>query len=206
MALSTRDAFRVVEQFEQALSEYTGAPYVVTTDSCTNALRIALEFWAPVDIELEIPAHTYVGVVTAARQRAHFGVKVKLTDEKWVGEYKIGPTNIWDSAKWFRRGMYRPKSVMCVSFQAAKHLPIGRGGAILCETEKAAEWYRMARFDGRDPDLSVHRQKWFSWGLHAYMTPPDAARGLWLLSWMKGDNQPIGSWEDYPDLRTKEFA
>ena len=31
-------AFRVVEDFEAALAEYTGAPHVVTVDSCTNAI------------------------------------------------------------------------------------------------------------------------------------------------------------------------
>ena len=206
MTLSTRDAFRVVEQFEDALAEYCGAPYAVTTDSCTNALLIALQLWAPVDIELSIPAHTYVGVVQAARKREQFGVKIKLTDERWVGEYRIAPTNVWDSAKWFRRGMYRPGTLTCVSFQAAKHLPIGRGGAILCDSEHAAEWLRRARFDGREPGLPIAKQQRFGWGIHAYMTPPDAARGLWLLSWMRGENQPIGSWEDYPDLRSKEFS
>ena len=29
--------------FEKLLSEYTGAPYVVLTDSCTNALFLSLK-------------------------------------------------------------------------------------------------------------------------------------------------------------------
>lgn len=204
MNLSTRDAFRVVEQFEQALSEYTGAPYVVTTDSCTNALFLCFKYAATMGFgEAQIPDRTYVGVVQAARNA---GLVPIFQPVQWVGEHEIEPLRIWDAAKWFRRGMYRRGTWTCVSFQAAKHLPIGRGGAILCDKEDDADWLRKARFDGRDADLSVHRQKHFGWGIHAYMTPPDAARGLWLLSWMRGENQPIGSWEDYPDLRTKEFS
>lgn len=201
-----RSAFHVVDEFERRLADYTGAPYCVTTDSCTNAIRIALELSPPTDAELEIPAHTYVGVVQAARKLEHFGVKIKLTDEKWVGEYRIGPTNVWDCAKWLRRGMYRTGALMCLSFQAAKQIPIGRGGAILCDDPVLLGWLRKARFDGRDQEASVQDQKRFGWGIHAYMPPPDAARGLWLLSWLRGSQPPIGSWEDYPDLREKEWV
>lgn len=205
MSLSTRDAFRVVEQFEDALAEYTGAPFVVTTDSCTNALLLCFMLRKTNDGGdiITVPAHTYVGVVRAATSAGHH---IKLTEEKWIGEHEIRPLRIWDAAKWFRRGMYRNGTLTCVSFQAAKQLPIGRGGAILCDDEDDAEWLRRARFDGRDSHLSVHRQKHFQWGIHAYMPPPDAARGLWLLSWMQGDNQPIGSWENYPNLKDKEFS
>lgn len=34
--------FQVVKDFERALCEYTGAPYAVTTTSCTMALLLAV--------------------------------------------------------------------------------------------------------------------------------------------------------------------
>lgn len=36
--------FRVVSDFEKAIAEYTGSPYAVAVDSCTNAIFLALEW------------------------------------------------------------------------------------------------------------------------------------------------------------------
>jgi len=38
------DAFKVVRDFEQALCDYTGAKYAVTTTSCTMALLLACKW------------------------------------------------------------------------------------------------------------------------------------------------------------------
>lgn len=90
-----------------------------------------------------------------------------------------------------------PSPIVCVSFQAAKHLPIGRGGAILTDNPETAAWLRRARFDGRTPgDNAAPIQVP---GYHMYMPPPDAARGLWLLSWLPEHNEDLPN-DDYPDL------
>ena len=34
--------FDKILQFEQALAEFTGAPYVIMTDSCTHAIELCL--------------------------------------------------------------------------------------------------------------------------------------------------------------------
>lgn len=200
-----RLAFRVVEDFEAALCAYTGAPFAVTTDSCTNALFLAMtrRGLGGAHGHVRIPKHTYVGVVQAAI--SVFFRSFRLEEIKWVGEYDIHPLKVVDSAKWLRDGMYRKGTLTCLSFQAYKQLPIGRGGAILCDDEDDADWFRKARFDGRDMQTSLYRQERFGFGGHMYMTPPDAARGLWLMQGLKDNAEPIGSWEDYPDLSAKEW-
>ena len=36
--------YKITEDFEKALSDYTGAPYVVTLDNASNALFLALYY------------------------------------------------------------------------------------------------------------------------------------------------------------------
>lgn len=192
--------FDVVRQFEDALAEYTGAPHVVTVDSCTNALFLSLLWCAQSHRStVGLPRRTYVGVAQSARNA---GFEIFWRDEQWTGWYPLLETPVWDSARRFRAGMYQnPElssgAIVCVSFQIAKHLPIGRGGAILTDSAETAAWLRRARFDGRTPgDNSAPIQ---IPGYHMYMTPPDAARGLWLLSWLPRNNADLAN-DDYPDL------
>jgi hypothetical protein len=115
----------------------------------------------------------------------------------------IRPLGIIDAARRFTSGMYVPSSLMCLSFQATKHLPIGRGGAILCE-EEDAKWLRKARFDGRDQDTSLYEQEHFPEGWHMYLPPDAAARGLWLMGGIAKDNPDQKAL--YPDLSEKGWS
>lgn len=184
------------------MAEYAGAPFCVSVDSCTNALYLCFERVREVyeDRLIVLPKKTYVGVAQAARNA---GLDIEFQDINWTGEYQIHPTKIVDAARWLRRGMYAPETMTCLSFQATKHLPIGRGGAILCDEPSDAEWFRRARFDGRDTRSSLWDQKDFGWGIHAYMPPDAAARGLWLLGGLMDFNVPIPG--EYPDLSGKEW-
>lgn len=197
-------AFQVVRDFEATVAEYTGAPYVVAVDSCTNAILLSLRWWreqpsriAATDGRLYIPQRTYVGV---AQSILNIGYRIGWRDKTWTGAYPITPTPVWDSAKRFTGGMYLHGTLTCVSFQAGKILPIGRGGAILTDSRDAAEWLRRARFDGRsegaDPKITTP-------GYHCYMDPPSAARGLWLMSWIQKDNPDLPC-DEYEDLSQME--
>lgn len=179
--------FWAVRDFEAALTTYTHAPYAVTVDSCTNAIFLALLYThqqlrgqghAKASLAgpfVHLPRCTYVGVAYAARNA---GYCIEWVDHDWEGVYEIPPTPVVDAAKRFTSGMYQPGKLMCVSFQAYKHLPIGRGGAILTDSLGAAEWLRRARFDGRDPrDEDTGHPV----GYHMYLDPPSASRGLWLM-------------------------
>lgn len=190
-------AFQVVADFEQALCEFTGAPYCVTVDSCTNALFLAFQWRAHYTGNLErvhVPKHTYVGVVQAIKAA---GFRPEFVDNRWHGSYTFG-NGIIDSAKHFSRSMYKPGTYTCVSFQAGKILPIGRGGAILTDNSEADAWLRKARLDGRTAGADYQANTYQSFGTHCYMTPPDAARGLWLLTYADDNDQ--ADWTEYPDL------
>ena len=59
---------RITDMFEEEVAEYTGAPYAVAVDSCTNALFLCLKYaqkFIPLgDVvpEIIIPKETYVSV------------------------------------------------------------------------------------------------------------------------------------------------
>jgi len=195
-----RRAFRVVDDFEDELADYCGAPYAVALDSCTNALWLALLLERARLSEaacVSLPSRTYVGVAQAARNAFW---EIELAPFEWEdrGWYAILPTRVVDSARSLRRFQYQAGSLTCLSFQAGKQLPIGRGGAVLTDSEDDYRWLRRARHDGRlegsrsEPAMTP--------GLHCYMPPPDAARGLWLLTYLPDVPHRLPPTE-YPDLR-----
>ena len=202
------DPYQVVRDFEQALSEYTGAPYVVTVDSCTNALFLCLK-WYQLRLDavkrtdanfIEIPKRSYVSV---PMQAIHAGFLVGFRNEKWSGIYQLKPSRIYDCAKRFTCNMYLPETFMCLSFHWQKILGIGRGGAILTDDAAAVDWFRCARFDGRREGVDPKDDQ-VMMGYHMYLTPEQAAEGLTRLSFLPKDN-PDQPCDDYPDLSKMEI-
>lgn len=218
-----KSPFQVVRDFEQALAEYTGAPYAVTTTSCTMALLLAVawhlrpeserhwirspgaEFPAQRwDKKIEIPKRTYVGVPYAIREA---GGRPTFRDEDWSGAYQLKPLPVFDSARLFTSGMYRqdyPSLMICVSFHWSKTLGIQQGGAILLDDPQANAWLRRARFDGRAEGVAPAQDSFplrRAW--HAYMSPEVAAEGLVRLSHLPKNNAPLPN-DDYPDLSLLE--
>lgn len=183
-----------VELFEAQLSRYTGAPYVVCVDSCTNALLLCLQYCKPKSIIL--PTDTYVGVAMSA---LHAGVDIEFKKENWSGIYRLTPTNIYDAAKRFTQNMYIPKSYMCLSFHYKKHLKIGRGGAILTDNRKAYNWFLLARNSGRCIDQPLHKQIYKVAGHNMLLHPDLAAKGSRLLKKIKLRNCDL-PYEYYGDL------
>lgn len=203
----------VTRNLEQAIGCYTGAPYVVATTSCTQAILMALA-WHRCKGSLnrgsgnvEMPKLSYVGVPAAVMNGADRFVSFR--DEDWQGEYEFRakvsgesvPLAVWDSARRFTSGMYRRGAMQCVSFHATKILADTQGGAILLDDPEADRWLRRARFDGRtegvDPkDDQVQFPSW-----HAYLSPDVAARLLWKLSGLPRHNADLPR-SDYPDLST----
>lgn len=199
------DARELNTHFEARLAEYTGAPYVVLTDCCTNAIFVTLKYLqasgAITDsVPLSIPARTYVSVPMAIHNA---GLKFTLDDRVWSGEYEIGETQVFDSAARFSSKMFQEDAfAQCLSFQIKKRLPIGRGGAILTANKTFADWARLAVYDGRDlntPYDSPDHVTQIGW--HAYMTPEDAARGLLILDGLELRYPDTMNQLNYPDLR-----
>lgn len=196
---------RVTSDFEAALCEYTGARYAVAVNSCTMALRLALDLVHRVHgpIKVGIPRRTYVSVPNVIEQAGHV---VAWRDSEWDRPggpmmYNLTGTDIMDCARSFRRGMYGVYVTQCVSFHAAKSLGIEQGGAILHDDADADHWYRQARFDGRTPGLHPKDDPLtmpVRYRHHCYMNPSTAALGIQrLYALMHHSN-------DYPDLSTKE--
>jgi dTDP-4-amino-4,6-dideoxygalactose transaminase len=111
------NAYQVVRDLEAAICEYTGAPFCVTTNSCTMALTLAVawHFWKDVPEDhvpllgqrrIEIPKRTYVSVPMAI---IHAGGRPTFRNEGWLGSYRLKPLPVWDSARDFTSGMYRGK-------------------------------------------------------------------------------------------------
>jgi dTDP-4-amino-4,6-dideoxygalactose transaminase len=93
-------------------------------------------------------------------------------------------------------------ALQVLSFQIKKRLPIGRGGAILTDSKVAYDWLKLATYDGRNLDTPydyVDHVQTLGW--HFYMTPEDAARGIWLMDRIPEDNADTMDFTHYPDLR-----
>jgi len=192
--------FTIVKQFEYDLCEYTGAPYCVTTTSCTMALLLACAYHKVQ--EVEIPRFTYVGV---AQSIINAGGKVKFRDEDWLGYYRLEPYPIFDSARWISGGMYGPLSGMmvCLSFHWGKTLGIQQGGAILHDDPVADPVLRKMRFDGRTAGVPP-KEDTFIRGWHCYMAPETAALGIIRLGFLPKINMPLPN-DPYPDLSLTDW-
>lgn len=72
----------------------------------------------------------------------------------------------------------------------------------MTDSEEAYKWLKLASYDGRNLrspyDDSEHVQ---SLGWHFYMTPEDAARGIWLMDRTPDENPDTMDWTHYPDVR-----
>lgn len=192
-----------IDKFEERLSEYTGAPYVVLTDSCTNAIFLCLYYlkkFKKLSISkslIQIPKHTYISVPL---QLMHLELMFVFTDDKWSGIYEIGELNVYDAAQRLTSGMYLKDSFMCLSFQQKKILSIGKGGAILLNDKEDYEILRRLSWDGRDSSIPVSQDSKIIHGFHMNMTPDMAAVGILKLNALPLKIGDSGSWNDYPDI------
>jgi len=189
--------YQFIEMFETQISKYTNAPFVVLTDSCSNALFLALNNEKYENIE--IPANTYISAINAV---IHNNIRPTLTNNDWKEHYTLTPSKVIDAAVGFRPNMYISGTKMCLSFQEKKAIPIGKGGAILLDDE--TEYNRLKRlcFDGRDYKTNYRDDVVELGGYHMNMTPEHAAKGLLLLNQYKFTEDDIGSSDDYLDVRT----
>ena len=190
--------YKIVKMFEEEIAHYTGAPYAVTVDSCTNALFLVCKY-LKVD-KVTIPSKTYLSVPQSI---SHAGGEV-IFDKRpktnhWKGIYQLKPYPIWDAAKRLTSNMYLPNQFMCLSFHIKKQLPIWKGGAILCDNKEAYEWFKKARYEGRsekyykDDDI-----EFLGWNM--YMTPQQAAHGLSIMQNYPEHKEDLQELNGYRDL------
>lgn len=206
--------YKITEDFEKALSDYTGAPHVVTVDNQSNALFLALYYEKNVKKTIKsdsitIPSRTYPSVPC---EIIHAGLKVnfKPVDGTTLkGAYQLEGSNVWDSALRFTADMYQPGTHMCVSFTGPyKHFKLSKGGAILTDSLEAYHWFKRARYSGRR-ECSYHDDHFDMLGWNFYMMPELATRGLLLMNQFYNTNGTKKSNPDlelpYPDLSKFEI-
>lgn len=196
--------YKITEDFEKALADYTGAPYVVTVDNQSNGLFLAMMYEKVAGQEITIPSRTYPSVPC---EIIHAGAKVKFSPVKGktiTGAYQLQPTNVWDSALRFTADMYQPGTHMCISFTGPyKHFKLSKGGAILTDNYEAYLWFKRARYSGRR-ECSYHDDNFDMVGWNFYMMPELAARGMLLMNQFYNTDGSKKHNEDlqlpYPDL------
>lgn len=196
--------FDAIIDFEDMLSEYTGAPYVVLTDCCTHALELCLRN-APINHfkKYTLPHRTYLSVAMMLHKlEIHF--RYEELDWEADGEYHI-TDNIYDSARLFKEDMYKEGTHQCLSFGHGKPLQIGAGGAILLDNVEDYHILKAMAYDGRH----IHKheywpdQKTFNVGFHYMMRPEFAIKGMRMLD--DGNIQAPPPF-NYPDLREIEIV
>lgn len=200
-----KNPYTIVDELERRLAEWCGSNYCVAVESGTAAIFLSLQ-WQKYKHgsigEVSIPAHTYPSVPCSI---IHAGGKVKFHTAAipWHGEYKLDPYPIFDAALRLKRDMYFG-GFQCLSFHIKKHLPAGRGGAILLDDKEAYEWLKRARFDGRNP-VPLQEDDFTQLGWNAYMEPANAARAIQLFEiyrakYPEGADDLKVEEQGYPDL------
>lgn len=188
-------SFDKVEEFEEKIAQYFGAPFAIATDSCTHAIELCLRYKKIKNASC--PKHTYLSVPMTFEK---LGLDWAFTDTKWEEYYTIGGTNIIDSAVLWRKNSYVKNTLMCISFQYKKHLGLGRGGIILCDNVLDRTELIKLSYDGRHRKLPWAEQQVFQIGYHYYMTPEVAQIGLDKLENAIATPAKEWNWQDYPNL------
>ena len=198
MPIGLHNPYKVVKMFEEEVAQYTGSPYAIAVDSCTNAIFLCCKHLQVSSIT--IPSKTYLSVPMSI---IHSGSEVIFNQSEninnWTGMYQLKPYPIYDSAKRLTSNMYIKGSYICLSFHAKKQLPIGKGGMILCDNINSANWFRKARYEGRN-EIDYRQDNIDMLGWYMYMTPQQASVGLALLQNYPKNNNDLEEINGYRDL------
>src|SRR5208282_5765793 len=106
--MSAQGIHIVTELFEQELCRYTGSPFTVAVDNCSNALFLCLMGEKVRGMSIQIPCRTYPAV---ACEIIYAGAKIEFLPVEGTtltGAYQLKPTRIFDSALRFTADMYLP--------------------------------------------------------------------------------------------------
>lgn len=194
---SWNQPWEITDQFERKVADYFGANYAIAVDCCTHSLELSLRLLNQPTVTVSVPENTYMSVpmmLEKIRQPWTF------SKQQWEKYYYIDPLPIIDAATLWERDSYISGTLMCISFQFKKHIPIGRGGMILTDNfESYSRLQRMCR-DGRDRCLLQNDDVIKEIGYHYYMTPEDSARGILLFDQLKDNPSKAWSWQNYKQL------
>lgn len=192
-------SFNTIQEFENKIANFFGAPYAVAVDCCTHGVELCLRYTKAKHID--VPKHTYLSIPMLANK---LNISLTWKDEEWSNYYYI-TGNVVDAAVLWQADSYIPGTFMSVSFQFRKHLSLGRGGIILTDDKEAATQLKKMSYDGREPDVLWRDQNVDTMGYHYYMTPETAQLGLDKLD-KAITTEPV-QWtiNDWPDLTTMDI-
>ena len=211
--MTAQGVYKITEDFEQAICDYTGAPFCTVVDCCSHAIFLAL-MHQKTDMQFDdskpisIPNRTFPSVPC---EIIHAGLKVAFSDmlkTTLKGPYRLVPTKIYDSALRFTCNMYIPATFMCISFTGPrKILKLTKGGAILHDNPEAQKWFKSARMSGRHEKPFLEDEIFFA-GWDFYIDPEKSSRGLMAIrEFYTDDGKPIPNEDvelEYPDLSKME--
>lgn len=186
-----------VDKFERALSDFTGAPFVVSTDCCTHAIELCLRL---LDIKTcSFSSYTYISVPMTMEL---LGIEYHMTDETWNEQYQFHGTPVWDSARCLKPKMYQEGLYQCLSFGPGKPLNNVRGGAILLDNKEHFLQLKAMSYDGRE----IGHEKWtqqktFRQGFHYMMRYEECDTALSKLNAYEQKQIFDHSYQSYQDLR-----
>lgn len=187
--------FETVDKFEKEIAHYFGSPYAVATDCCTHAIELCLI--KEKSNHITCPKNTYLSIPMTF---VKLNLLWQFDDRRWNEFYQIKNTKIIDAAVLWRENSYISGTYMCLSFQFRKHLSLGRGGVILCETIEDYTYFKKMSYDGRLPHTPWGQQQIDTIGYHYYMTPETAELGLTKLPVAINTTPKKWSFKDYPDI------
>ena len=190
-------SLEIINTFEKKVASFFGAPYGVAIDSCTHGIELCLRYTG--EKKINIPNRTYLSVPFLAEK---MGLERQWRDEVWEDYYTLNyrDKRIIDAAVLWRKDSYLPNTFMCLSFQYQKHLSIGRGGMILCDSVEDYNTLKKMSYDGRLPNVPWRDQNIDTIGYHYYMTPETAQLGLDKLSDTIKNEPRKWKYTDWPDL------
>jgi dTDP-4-amino-4,6-dideoxygalactose transaminase len=194
-------SFEIIKEFENNIAQFFGAPYAVAVDCCTHGVELCLRYDAVTSIH--IPKRTYISIPFLAKK---LNLELHWKDEDWTDYYYLGEnTRVIDAAVLWKKNSYIQHTFMCLSFQFQKHLSLGRGGMILCDSKNEYLDLKKMTYDGRHPDIPWRDQNIETMGYHYYMTPETAKLGLDKLQ--DAIDNPPKKWSvtDWPDLTKMEI-
>ena len=190
--------FNTVSDFEDSIASFYGAPYAVATDCCTHAIELSLRYTN--STIAFCPSYTYLSVpMTFMKLDIEWNFK-----KEWWENYYYVTDNIIDAAVYWKENSYISNTFMCLSFQFKKHLSLGRGGAILCNSKEDYTALKKMSYDGRLPDQPWMNQNINTLGYHYYMTPETAQLGLEKLPDAISKTPKTWTWKDYVYLPNME--
>lgn len=199
----------IIDIFENKIAKFANCKHAIVVDCCSHAMFLSYKYLLHIgELKLgdtiTIPKRTYI---SSAWQIKHAGLSLNFDDREWQGMYHCLGSRVWDAAvRWTKNMARSDNSLMAVSFQIKKRIPIGRGGVILTNDSDAAKWIKLASYDGRDLTKNYTDSQHINMcGYHMYMTPEDAARGILLMDNIPEINEDSGGHLNYTDVSQFNF-